>query len=256
MNYPLYFLSTSLCYQSWQSECVGLDVNEMAQLQPDSVRILQLSAAGIRSWPKWILCNCSVYAQQLIAQSPIMYWMRPDVPPRCCVSRFYTGLKSAEPDKGIGWTVHSQISHEVNQLLDIKSQRGGGQERMNPQDVFPSVMITLLAPSFEKGISSYCDYTSYQGKERHPANVTSASLCVFVCVCLWWIIHSQMLLCRSSTAVQEGTRPSQVIAALSGHSRHSPALVQMCVLSARTEKTWKGNFHRAVTATHWFLKTI
>lgn len=37
----------------------------------------------------------------------------------------YKGLKSAEPDKRTGLTVHSQISHEVTQLLDIKSQRGG-----------------------------------------------------------------------------------------------------------------------------------
>lgn len=39
-----------------------------------------------------------------------------------CVLCSFTALKSAEPDK----TVHSQISHEVTQLLDIKSQRGGG----------------------------------------------------------------------------------------------------------------------------------
>lgn len=35
------------------------------------------------------------------------------------------GLKSAKPDKSAGRTVHSQISHEVTQLLDIKSQWGG-----------------------------------------------------------------------------------------------------------------------------------
>lgn len=35
------------------------------------------------------------------------------------------GLKSAKPDKSAGRTVHSQISHEVTQLLDITSQWGG-----------------------------------------------------------------------------------------------------------------------------------
>lgn len=135
-----------------------------------------------------------------------------------------------------GLSIHKFLMRSLSCWI-LKASRGaevalvGGQESITPQDVFLSVMITLLVPSCEKGISNYSDHTTYQRKEKY--------LCpryFFVCVCVWVRVS---LVNNSFTSVVvpvkhscTGRRPSQVITALSGHSRHSSATLQMCVFSA------------------------
>lgn len=182
-----------------------------------------------------------------------MHWVKQDVLPHCyCVSWSCERLESVEPDKRTGRTVHSQISHEVTQLLDIKSQWGGvggwrGWESINLQDVFLSVMITLLVPSFRRGTSNYTDFASYQGKDKCLCHC-STSLRPCACVCLWWIIHSQVLLSELSTAVQEGD-PLR-LSVLSPDTQVIPQLQCRCGLSLRSKgKTWQGNYSGDAAAT-------
>lgn len=108
LRFPMVlFVHMSLCLKKWVW-CNGTWII--------IVSLTQLSAAGIRAWTEWFLCNSTVYSQQLIAQLSIMYWVKQDVLPHCyCVSWSYKRLKSVEPDKRTGRTVHSQISHEVTQ---------------------------------------------------------------------------------------------------------------------------------------------
>lgn len=157
------------------------------------------------------------------------------------------GPKSAEPDKSAGRTVHSQISHEVTQLLDIKSQWGGGgsadrggakKKSNNPEDVFLTVMIILLVPSLEKGMSRYCKYTSYQGKENYQYH-NYLFRCVSVCTCLWWVIAAecccagQAQLCRKEAP--SGYRCSRRTLT------SSPGSAADVFFSAPGGKTWQEN---------------
>lgn len=67
----------------------------------------------------------------------------------------------------------------------------------NPEDVFLTVMITLLVPSLEKGMSRYCKYTSYQGKEDYRCHNYLFRF-VSVRTCLWWVI-AEKCFCAGQT---------------------------------------------------------
>lgn len=67
------------------------------------------------------------------------------------------------------------------------------------------------------------------------------------CVCVY--VHVFMNNSFTSVVVPvkhscTGRRPSQVIAALTGHSRHSPATPQMCVFSAPERENMAGKLQR------------
>lgn len=58
-------------------------------------------------------------------------------------------------------------------------------------------MITLLVPSLEKGMSRYCKYTSYQGKEDYRCHNYLFRF-VSVRTCLWWVI-AEKCFCAGQT---------------------------------------------------------
>lgn len=100
------------------------DMNKVAELQPNAPIPTPLSAAGINMQTERFLRNVSVCVHNSwLHNYPLcIEWNR--MLSQCyCVSYSYKGMKSAGPDKSAGCTVHSQISHEVTQLLDIKSLR-------------------------------------------------------------------------------------------------------------------------------------
>lgn len=152
-----------------------------------------------------------------------------------------------------GLSIHKFLMRSLK-LLDIKSQRGscddgGGWESINLQDVFLSVMITLLVPSFRKGLSNYSESASYQGKDA-SVSLVHLIVCVCVCMCLWWLIHSQELLSELSTAVQEGD-PLR-LSGLSPDTHVSPQLHCRCVVSMCS----KGKQGRRITTVTGTLHTI
>lgn len=66
-------------------------------------------------------------------------------------------------------------------------------------------------------------------------------------MCVWAYVHVSSVNNSFTSVVVPversctGRRPSQVIAALTGHSRHTPATLQMCVFSALRGETWQGS---------------
>ena len=74
-------------------------------------------------------------------------------------------------------------------------------------------------------------------------------VCVCVCVCVCVYLHVSLVNNSFMSVVVPvkhsctGRRPSQVITALTGHSRHSPATPQMCVFRRRQRrKHSRGNY--------------
>lgn len=112
-----------------------------------------------------VICSCHqdmnwVIPKQLLCifltiDFRIIHWAKQDVSRHCyCLSQTYKGLKSAGSDKRAGQTLHSQISHEVTQLLDIKKQRAavclleGWMWILRSGDVFLALNDNTTVPSF------------------------------------------------------------------------------------------------------------
>lgn len=115
----------------------------------------------------------------------------------------------------------------------------GGLQSTNSQDVFLCVKITLLVPSFKK-----CHVRLLQPpsiKEKRDICVIAAAC--GVCVCVVSLVNNSF----TSVVVPvecscTGRRPSQVITALTGRSRHSLAISCRCVCVfsfALVGKTWQ-----------------
>lgn len=105
----------------------------------------------------------------------------------------------------------------------------GGQESFNHQDVFLTVMIRLLVPSSQ---IKHClnSVTTVHIKERNSIYVSSAWWCECMCACVWWMIHSQVLLCTGQAQLYRKETLSGY-RKLSPDTHFSPQLHCRCVFS-------------------------
>lgn len=113
----------------------------------------------------------------------------------------------------------------------------GEQESFNHQDVFLTVMIRLLVPSFQ--IKHCPNSVTVHIKERNSIYVSGAWWCECMCACVWWMIHSQVLLCAGQAQLYRKET-------LSGYRKLSPdthfslQLHCRCVFSLASEGKMAG----------------